>query len=279
MHTRGTASSTPVLPHSGGSIMCRLRSIAVGALVAVACTSVLAREPRSQARESAAPPQDMLAAEAAGLVSIKFIPNDARSAQVIVTNKSDRPLTLRLPDGFAGVPVLAQFMNQQGAGGGAGFGAGGIGGVPQNVGGGGQQNAGMGIGGGGGGPFSLPPERTRTLRVPTVCLEYGKREPTPRIEYKMTALETCSGDPRVQDVMTALASGMISQKVAQAAAWHLSSGRTWEQLASEVITMAGGDPDVPMFTPAELAAAHRLVDEATRRHPAASASPGESAAR
>ena len=260
--------------------MCRPRSFALGALVAAAvCVPALGREPRSAARESAAPPQDMLAAQAAGLVSIKFIPNDARSAQVVVTNKTDRPLTLRLPNGFAGVPVLAQFMNQQGAGGGAGFGAGGIGGVPQNVGGGGQQNAGMGIGGGGGGPFSLPPERTRTLRVPTVCLEHGKREPTPRIEYRMTALASCSDDPRLQDVMTALASGTISQKVAQAAAWHLSSGRTWEQLAAEVITMAGGDPDVPMFAQAELVAARRFVDEATKRHPIAAAAPSESAAR
>jgi len=260
--------------------MCRLRSFGLAVVVAaVSVAPSLAREPVSAPRESAAVPQDMLAAEAAGLVSIKFIPNDARSAQVIVTNRSNRPLTLRLPDGFAGVPVLAQFINQQGAGGGAGFGAGGIGGVPQNVGGGGPVNAGMGIGGGGGGPFSLPPERTRTLRVPTVCLEHGKREPTPRMEYRMTALESCSSDPRLQDVMTALANGVISQKVAQAAAWHLSSGRTWEQLASEVITMAGGDPDVPMFAPIELAVARRFVEEVTKKHPRAEASPGESAAR
>jgi hypothetical protein len=140
-----------------------------------------------------------------------------------------------------------------------------------------MQNGGMGIGGGmgGGGPFSLPPERSRTLRVATVCLEHGKREPTPRIPYQMTALDTCSSDPRVQDVMTALAGGAISQKVAQAAAWHVSSGRTWEQLAAEVISMAGGDPDVPYFTPAELAAARRFVDESTRRHPPVSdSSPG-----
>jgi hypothetical protein len=206
---------------------------------------------------------------------------------VIVTNRSDRPLSLRLPAGFAGVPVLAQ---AQGGMQGNGVGQFGPGGQAQNVGGGGMGGMG-GIGGmggvmggmggmggvmGGGGPFSLPPERTRTLRVATVCLDHGKREPSPRVPYRMTAIDTCSSDPCLQDVMTALASGAISQKVAQAAAWHISSGRTWEQLAAEVISMAGGDPDVPFFTPAELAAARRLVDESAKRHQTASSesSPG-----
>jgi hypothetical protein len=91
----------------------------------------------------------------------------------------------------------------------------------------------------------------------------------------MTAIDTCSSDPRLQDVMTALASGAISQKVAQAAAWHISSGRTWEQLAAEAISMAGGDPYVPFFTPAELAAARRLVDASAKRHqPSSESSPG-----
>ena len=249
--------------------MVRMRLFAALSLSVLLATPAFARGPQTVA---ASETQDILAAEAAGLVEVKFIPNDSRSAQVVVTNRSNRPLTLTMPAGFAGVPVLAQFMNQQG--GGAGFGAGGIGGTPQNVGGGGMQNGGMGIGGqaGGGGPFSLPPERTRTLRVPTVCLEHGKREPSPRVSYKMTALDTCSQDPRLQDVMAALASGVISQKVAQAAAWHLSSGRTWEQLSAEMISMAGGDPDVPFFSQAELAAARRFVEESSRRHPAAGGS-------
>jgi hypothetical protein len=39
--------------------------------------------------------------------------------------------------------------------------------------------------------------------------------------------------------------------------------------------MAGGDPDVPFFTPAELAAARRLVDASAKRHqPSSESSPG-----
>jgi hypothetical protein len=294
--------------------------------------------------------QDLLTAEAEGLVEVRFIANDARSAQVLVTNRGDRPLTLRLPPAFAGVPVLAQM----GGGAGAGFGAGGIGAQPQNVGGGGAQNAGMGIGGGAGGggnpfcwvarevygvhdprwlefrgwmtfqapewlrttyadngealagwlhdrpvakaalrlamdqalagatqdhrgsqlrvsppidsasaPFSVPAGKTIAVRSPTVCLDYGLREPTPRLTYRLVPLDTVSQDQRLAVILGGLSTGHVSQKVAQAAAWHLSSGRTWEQLAAEVIKQAGGDPDVPFFSAAELAAAQRVVAIAT----------------
>ncbi|MFN9370230.1 MAG: hypothetical protein ACK6CT_15940, partial [Planctomycetia bacterium] len=57
--------------------------------------------------------------------------------------------------------------------------------------------------------------------------------------------------------------GEISQKVAQAAAWHLANGLTWERLAAEMIDHAGGDPDAPFFAPWELEAAFRVVEVAT----------------
>lgn len=302
--------------------------------------------------------RDVLAAEAEGLAEVKFIANDSRTAQVVVTNRGDRPLTLRLPAAFAGVPVLAQMGMGMGGGGqqGAGFGAGGIGGIPQNVGGGGVQNAGMGIGGAPGGnpfcwvarevygvhdprwlafrqwmvwgspawlqqlylehgeafavwlrerpaaksavrlamnwaiaragegglgaggqfrvattaadafskPFTIAAGGTVAVKVPTVCLEYGKREPTARMPYKLTAIEKVSQDPKLALILGGLASGHLSQKVAQAAAWHLANGRTWEQLAAEVIDRAGGDPDLPVFSAAELAAARQAVDVVTR---------------
>ena len=303
-------------------------------------------------------PRDVLVAEAEGLVEVKFVANDSRSAQVVLKNLDDRPLTLRLPAAFAGVPILAQ-MGGMGGGGqqGAGFGAGGIGGIPQNVGGGGMQNQGMGIGGGQGGnpfcwvarevygvhdprwlafrewmiwqapqwlqeiyrahgeevaawiherpaakaalrllmdraiassepmpaiesvaafrvvtsaadtftkPFTVLPGASLAVKVPTVCLDHGRREPMPRMPYQLVAFEKVSQDPKVALILGGLASGQLSQKVAQAAAWHLSSGRTLEQLAAEVIDMAGGDPDQPVFSAAELAAARRAVDIATR---------------
>ncbi|NDC64232.1 MAG: hypothetical protein EBZ59_09685, partial [Planctomycetia bacterium] len=106
----------------------RLPRIVLTVLAAlVAGHAGFAREPQpivsaaSMARSHELPPT-ILEAEARGIVTIKYIPNDSRSAQIIVTNRSRRPATLRLPAAFAGVPVLAQLGGQQGAG----FGAGGI---------------------------------------------------------------------------------------------------------------------------------------------------------
>jgi hypothetical protein len=217
---------------------------------------------------------DLFEAELRGLVTVKYIPNDAKSAQVIITNRTRKPLTLRLPEAFAGVPVLAQFggMGGMGGGGQGGFAAGGIGGASQATGGGmgglgGQGMNGMGgggMGGAGGGAFSIPPEKTKVFRVPTVCLEYGKREPTARMAYKLGPATSFSSDPKLAWVLEQLGRGQLPQKVAQAAAWHLSSGLSWEKLAAEKIDHAGGVPDEPYFSPGELLAAHRLVAVATQ---------------
>jgi len=270
------------------SIRLRIAAIVAVSAVCAVCavvTPVAAREP-VKAASSASPgesgaAEDLFAAQAAGHVEVKYIPNDSRSAQVIVTNRTRKPLTLRMPTAFAGVPVLAQLMGMGGGGGGAGFGAGGIGGGGQATGGGfGQQGmngmGGGGMGGMGGGAFSLPPQKTRVLRVTTVCLEHGKPEPSPRLSYKLVELETFSSDPRLAAVLEQLGRGELSQKVAQAAAWHLANGLSWERIAAEKIDHAGPVPDEAYFTPAELLAAHRVVEQVTQavaaRQPASSSS-------
>ena len=112
--------------------MARLLAVVIGAFVALApLVPSFAREPvRSSSSRTAASvveATDLLAAETQGLVAVKYIPNDSRSAQIVITNRTQRPVTLRLPAAFAGVPVLAQ-MGMGGMGGGgraaAGFGAG-----------------------------------------------------------------------------------------------------------------------------------------------------------
>jgi hypothetical protein len=260
------------------------RSIAValcGITLFASMLPAVAREPvrrgrsrtvnASAATSSASQASELFAAEADGLVAVKYIPNDSRSAQVIITNRTSKPLSLRLPAAFAGVPVLAQMgMGMGGGGAAAGFGAGGIGGGPQATGGGlgGQGMNGMGGGGAGaagGGAFSIPPQKTRVLRVTTVCLEHGKPEPSSRHPYKLAAVESFSTDPKLAVVLESLGRGELSQKVAQAAAWNLSNGLSWERLAAEKIDHAGGVPDEPYFTAAELLAAQRVVAIATQQ--------------
>jgi hypothetical protein len=127
--------------------------------------------------------------------------------------------------------------------------------------------------------FTVFPAKSRVVRIATVCLDHGKREPNARVPYRMVPLDVCSTDPRLADVLECLSRGVLTQKVAQAATWHLSSGRTWDQLAAEVIEMAGSaDPDVRVFSPAELMAAKQFVEAATRRHGPAPAASSESAA-
>lgn len=207
---------------------------------------------------------DLLEAERQGLVAVRFVPADSRSAQVIVTNRTKKPLTLRLPAAFVGVPVLAQMG---GVNANAGFGAGGMGAPPQTVGGGGFQGGGGGGGGFGGmpagGAFSIPPEKSRVVKVRTVCLEHGKHEPRPRHAYRLDRFDSFSSDPALQGVLEALGRGEISSQVAQAAAWHLSNGLTWEQIASERIDHVI-DEDEPYFTAAEILAATQVVEVAKR---------------
>ena len=120
-------------------------------LAVIVCVAMLvAPLPAAMARDAgsrATAAVDVLEAEAQGLVAVKYVPNDSRTAQIVVRNTTKKPLTLKLPAAFAGVPVLAQ-MGGMGGGGGAGFGAGGIGAQPQTTGGGGMGGMGGGTPGG-----------------------------------------------------------------------------------------------------------------------------------
>jgi hypothetical protein len=129
------------------------------------------------------------------------------------------------------------------------------------------------MGGMGGGMFSVPPEKTKVVRVATVCLEYGKREPSPRIPYQLAALETFSEDPALAVLLEAFGRGEIPLKVAQAAAWNISSGLSWQRLAAEVIDRPGGVPDQKYFNNAELFAAQQVVNMVHKQVPSMNQNP------
>ncbi len=218
--------------------------IVCGLLCGAISNDAYSQNALSNTRSASDTAVNILDAEAQGLVVVKYIANNAQSAQIVVENKTKKPLTLQLPAAFAGVPVLAQ-MGMGGGMGGMGGGMGGMGG---------------GMGGMGGGMFAIPPEKVKVIRVPTVCLEYGKPEPNQRMPYKLVEVTKVSESPQLSEVLQALGRGQISQKVAQAATWHLTDGLSWSQLASEKIDRAGGYPDERYFSPAELMAAYRVVE-------------------
>lgn len=257
------------------------RALAIG-LVAIASSDDLLqsaeRIPRPIPAAAADPEADnveMFAAMESGQLEVKLIPHDSRGAKLLVHNRSEQPLNVRLPQGFVGLPVLAQLGGGRGGGGlGGGLGGGGGG---QALGGGGLGGGGGGLGGGGfgGGFFHVPAERVAHVEVECVCLEHGKKEPRPGMDYEIKPISAFTGDPRVHHLLKAFADHQMPHRVAQAAAWHLSSNMTWEQLAAEQVRRVGGF-GTPYFTPAELEQALAAVQVVTQLARAAEAAEDES---
>ncbi len=198
---------------------------------------------------------EMFAAIDAQDIEVRLIPKDDTESRVLIKNKTKKPLNVRLPDAFAGVPVLAQNL---GGGGRSGSGGGGN----QSMGGGmGGMGGGMGGGGMGGGMFNVAPEQVGQFKVATVCLEHGKKEPRPQIPYKIVPLETVTTESGVKELLVAMGRGRLDQRATQAAAWHLANGLSWQQLAAKRITHINGTSE-PWFRQNELLAGMRLAQAA-----------------
>jgi hypothetical protein len=247
------------------------------AALLVCAGSALAGGPEAKRRAKEAEPPaaqrvEMFAAMDAGQIEVDFIPQSAKSARVFVKNLTKQPLAVEMPEAFAAVPVLAQF------GGGGGIGGGGIGGGGGAFGGGGgSQGVGGGFGGGGGGfggggggggfgggAFNVPPEKVGQIRVACVCLEHGKPDPRPAIPYEIRPVSALSSDPKVAALLKMLGNGEIPQPAAQAAAWHLANGMSWDELAAKHIQRANG-ARYPYFAPDVLQAAYAIVSAASER--------------
>jgi hypothetical protein len=200
-------------------------------------------------------------------IDAKFIAKNDHEGRLLITNKTNRPINLKLPEAFAGVP-LAQFGGGGGGGrggGGGGFGGGG-GGQQQQVGGGGGGlgGGGQGGGGGGGGFFSVPPEETAKINFELVCLDHGLRSPNGSSAYRIVPA-TEHLDPAVVELLKAFGRGELQRGAVQAAAWHLNSGLSWDELASKLQgTRRSGPNRAPYFTAADIRAGQAYASEATR---------------
>jgi len=223
------------------------------------------------------------------LVSVEFIGKDATEANIIFRNKGNEPVNLIMPATFGAVPVLAQFGGGGGGlgggggglgGGGGGFGggAGGFGGGGQGgvgggqgvgggFGGGGQGGGGFGGGGlggqgggGGGGFFRVEPDRPRKMTVATVCLNHGKADPNPRMKYKLVRLAEVNDSMVVEGICRGLASGKVSQNVAQAAAWNVANGLSWEELVRKPRVVSDYTGVEMFFSKFEVQSAMRLTE-------------------
>jgi len=227
---------------------------------------------------------EMFAAMKSGDIDVKLVCRDSRGGNVLITNNTKKPLKIALPEAFAAVPVLAQFGGgMAGMGGMGGMGGGGMGGMG-GMGGGGMQGMGGGMGGmggggmggmmggggmggmgGGGGFFNVGPEKVGKIKVNTVCLEHGKKDPNIRVPYRLIPIESFTQKEDVIQLCKMLGRGEIPQNSAQAAAWHMANGLSWGELAAKVrIKHFDGSTEM-YFSPGEVEAASRISAESSRR--------------
>lgn len=187
-----------------------------------------------------------------GQLETKVIANGPFGGTLLISNVTDQPLTVAMPQTFATVHVLKQF----GAPGGIGGGGGGLGGGGGGLGGGGQQGGqqgqggggqggfggggqgggglgGGGQGGGGAGFFSIPAEKTFKYPYNSVCMNHGKDDPTPRSTRIIVPIEEFTADPVLHQLVAMVASGRLPAQAAQAAVWNRTDNLSWQQLASK----------------------------------------------
>ena len=170
------------------------------------------------------------------LVDAKFVARSAAKGRLVLTNKTKEPVRVLIPEAFAGVPTLSQFGGG-GGGGGGGLGGGGGGGgqsVGGGGGGGGRGGGGGGRGGGGGGgAFNIAPEKIGRIDVPLLCLDHGLRDPSSSKPYEVRPIEDVVESPALIEIVKAYANGDIPRGASQAAAWHINSQVSWNDLAAK----------------------------------------------
>ena len=227
---------------------------------------------------------EMFEAMEQGLLTVDYIGKDATQANILFRNKGNEPLNILLPATFGAIPVLAQGAPGGFGGGGGGIGGGGGGGLGgggggQGIGGGfggggGGNGGGQGIGGigggqGGGGPgggqgvggfFRVEPDMPRKMNVATVCLNHGKADPNPKMKYQVVRLAEVNDSLVIEGFCRGLASGKVSQNVAQAAAWHVANGLTWDELEQKPKVVSEYTGIELFFSKSEIEAAIRLTE-------------------
>ncbi len=112
--------------------------------------------------------------------------------------------------------------------------------------------------------MNIPAERVMKFSVQTVCLEHGKKDPSPKMAYKIVPLEQFTTSAKVKILCESLGLGQVTQNTAQAAAWHLMDGLSWQALAAKNRVESKYTGNVAWFTGMELRTAQTVVSEVSR---------------
>jgi hypothetical protein len=101
--------------------------------------------------------------------------------------------------------------------------------------------------------------------VAVVCLDHGLRDPSSSKPYQMVPIEEHVKNPAVIELVKAFGRGELQHGAAQAAAWHLNSGVSWQELAAKQQGTERSLVRPPYFSPYEIQAAVAYAGEAARR--------------
>lgn len=251
-------------------------TLPVRALSLVVCVcvplwlSAAIRQPiRKPTWDPAIPAVELFDALDRELVEVTVIAKSAHESNLFITNKSDSPVSVQVPDTVVAVHVLKQLQPPgafQISGTGSSVNSGNsVSGQAQPVGGSvsstNQSGQSPFSGVTGSQFFSIPPDKTILLQLKTVCLAHGQPDPLPKMSYKLMKVEDFTPNTRVRETLRRYAAGEISQSVAQAATWHLIDGLSWKTLAAERHGRIGGYPGKPQFTTRQLDEAQKLVEQ------------------
>jgi hypothetical protein len=119
---------------------------------------------------------------------------------------------------------------------------------------------------GGGGMFNVDSEKVRRIEVTIVCLQHGKPDPTAKMEYKIIPLRMVTNNYQIIELCRMIGTGEVPQNAGQAAAWHLTDGLSWQELAQKdrfYSQLTGARQKY--FSGRELQFAYRIVAEAANR--------------
>lgn len=193
-----------------------------------------------EAAKSAPDSVELFQAVKDGKIEAKIIFKNRKSATVCVENKTDKPLTVVMPEVAGAAPILAQapFGNAN-----ADNSEGGLQGMMENM----------------NGNFLVPPEKIIRREVPALCLDHGKKDPNPKSEYVLKPIEDLTDRPAVIELGKALGQkNAPKHEILQLAVWMLNNDLTAADLAKDSWKTADRGSR-PVNSPADLKAAQNLA--------------------
>lgn len=163
-------------------------------------------------------------------VLVRFIAVNGGKSNVIITNLTDEPLDIRLPNAVVAVPAVNDIDESTNGKRGRSES---LKVETQAVGGAFLMNGrdSKSAADGSSASLRLAPKKARRLTATTVGLEFGKAVPSARVEYKLVRPESKVDDPRLMELFRQLGSNQVHPFIGQAVAWHLTDDMTWSDLS------------------------------------------------